>query len=247
MSVITSRRSTVIKAGGNGLGDMSPQPFFLTDLMDEAKAFVADQRVKAETLIAEAQRETASIREQAREAGHREGFDTGRQEGCEAGHQEAFEQAKTEFADQQTNLITACQNIINEIEASRAGWEAAARRDLIDLAMTIARRVVHQVGPREREAVTANLEEAVRLVGARSDVTILVHPADAEAARVFAQSLADRQAQWQHVRIVSEEEISPGGCRIQWDTGAVDATLETQLDRIEAALKNDAARDGEVE
>jgi len=247
MSAPVSRRSTIIKAGVDGLGEMSTRPFYLTDVLNEAKELIASQRAKADALVATAERKAASIREQAREAGRQEGLETGRQEGFEDGRREAFEQAKKDFAEQQASVVNACHKMINEIEAGRAGWEAAARRDLIDLAMAIARRVVHQVGQREREAVTANLEEAVCLVGARSDVAIIVNPADAEAAQVFAKSLTDRQEQWQHVRVVGEAEISPGGCCIRWDSGMVDATLETQLDRIEVALKNDAADDGEVE
>jgi len=102
--------------------------------------------------------------------------------------------------------------------------------------MAIARRVAWHVGREHREVVLANLEEAVKLVGARTDVTIAVNPLDAEAARAFAKSLIDMREQWQKVRIVDEPEISPGGCRVQWGSGSIDATLETQLDRIDAEL-----------
>ena len=117
-----------------------------------------------------------------------------------------------------------------------AAWEAAARQDLVDLAMAIARRVVRHVSESDRQVVVGNLDEAIRLAGERSDVTIKVNPADAEAARVFAESLADRQASCKLVKVVESPDISPGGCWIQWGSGAVDARIETQLDRIAAGL-----------
>jgi flagellar assembly protein FliH len=247
MSATVSKRSSVIKAGSRNPGECSPHPFYLTDLFDEAKQLVADRQAKAEALVAAAERESASIREKAREAGRLEGLEAGQQEGREIGRTEALEQAKQEFAAQHANLAHACRELMNEIEASRSGWEAAARRDLTDLAMAIAGRVVKCVGQREREAVLANLDEAVKLVGARSDVTILVSPADADAAERFAKELTNTGERWKHVRLITEESISPGGCRIRWDSGAVDATLQTQLERIATALSNDVAGDGIAE
>jgi flagellar assembly protein FliH len=102
----------------------------------------------------------------------------------------------------------------------------------------VARRVVRHVTERDREAVLANLEEAVRITGARSDVTVAVHPIDAETARIFARSLMKMSEEWKHVRIAEEPEVSPGGCRVQWNGGALDASIETQLERIEAALRD---------
>jgi flagellar biosynthesis/type III secretory pathway protein FliH len=78
------------------------------------------------------------------------------------------------------------------------------------------------------------------MVGVRSDVTIVVSPADAESARMFAHSLLELKEHWEHIRIVEEPEVSPGGCRVQWGSGSVDAALETQLDRIERDLKGSA-------
>jgi flagellar assembly protein FliH len=244
MSSTVSKRSTVIKAGTQDLGEVATRPFYLTDLLDEAKQLVAERQAKADALVAAAEREAASLRKKASEAGRQQGIEAGKQEGREIGRQEALEQAKEEFAAQHKNLTNACRQMMNEIESSRASWEAAARHDLADLAMAIARRVVKHVGQREREVVEANLDEAVKLVGARSDVTILVSPADADAAERFAEKLVDAQKQWKHVRVITEESISPGGCRIRWDSGAVDASLETQLERIEAALRNNSADDG---
>ena len=49
--------------------------------------------------------------------------------------------------------------------------------------------------------------------------------------------MTDLKEQCKHVRIVEQQDIAAGGCRVQWGSGAVDATLDTQLTRIETALK----------
>lgn len=202
-----------------------------------AEADAQAARKEAQAMRATAQREVATIREAARQEGLKAGHAEGLKQGKEEGRAAALGAAQREFAQRQAQLAQTFRNGVEQIERGQAEWQALARRDLIDLAVAIARRVVRHVGERDREVVLANLEEAVRLVGTRSDVTIAVHPTDAEAARIFAQSLIDLKEHWQHVQVVEEPEVSPGGCRVQWGSGSVDAALETQLERIEMELK----------
>jgi flagellar assembly protein FliH len=249
----------VIKGDSAAVGKgLALRAFHMNDVMDEAREKLAgaldtvsaarqtlaaaneklsNARKEAEAILARARSEVAGIQDVAREAGRQEGFQAGYEEGRQAGRAEALEAARLEFAENQQSLIDTCRSMIETISRERANWLAAARQDVIELAEAIARRVVHHVGQRDREVVLANLEEAVRLVGVRSVVTIAVNPADAEAARVFAQSLLDLKEHWEHIQVAEEPEVSPGGCRVQWGSGSVDATLETQLDRIAAELK----------
>src|SRR5690606_30663695 len=119
--------------------------------------------------------DAVAIAEAARQEGYRAGYEEGMSAGREAGRQEALTQATQEFQERHQSLVSACREIIDSVEAGRVEWQATARQDLIELAMAIARRIVPVVGERERQAVLANLEEAVRLAGARTDVTIAVN------------------------------------------------------------------------
>ena len=161
-------------------------PFALTDLLEEARQTLAAARASAEKLIADARSEAIAVREKAYREGLEEGRARGLAEGREAGHSEAFEAARVEFAGQHSRLVSAFTQAVEEIDRCRAGWESAARQDLIELSVAIARRVVGPIGERERGVILKNLEEAVRLTGVRSEVSLLVHPLDAEAARQLA-------------------------------------------------------------
>jgi flagellar assembly protein FliH len=238
---VMAKASGIIKANSvASLPGTGVRAFRLNDVLEEAKAVVARARAQAEDTLRQAEARARQIEQeaglQAEERGYKEGYERGLAQGREAGHAEALEAARQEFDQQQAGLVQSCQQIISTIEAERQAWHTAARQDLIDLAMAVARRVAHHVGREQREVVLANLEEAVRLVGARTDVTIAVNPRDAEAARAFAKSLIDMREQWQKIRVMEEPDIAPGGCRVQWGSGSIDSTLETQLDRIEAEL-----------
>lgn len=235
-----SRTPTVIKAGMTGeRGGLGLRQFCLNDVLIEAKSVMSQARASADAMLVEAKREAEEIRTRARKEGYEAGFAQGVEAGRIAGHDAALAEARTKFEKQQAGLIESCQRTIAEIDAHRAHWRAAAREDLVDLALAIARRVVGCVGERERQAVLANLDKAVQLAGARSDVTIAVHPADSDAARLFAQSLIERRREWTHISVIDDAEVRSGGCRVQWGTGLVDATLETQLERIETELRTE--------
>lgn len=251
----------VIKAESMGGPEMRGlRPFHFDDITREAREVVAGARREAEALKAEAERaaseiearlnharvEAQAIREMARrdaeairESARQEGFRAGQEEGLREGRDQALAEARREFEQKQAQLVAALRSMLDSIERGRADWLAAARQDLIELALAIGRRVALHVGQRDREVVLANLEEAIQLVGARSEVTVAVNPADAQAARVFAQSLLDLKEQWQQIHVVEEPEVSPGGCQVHWGGGSVDATLERQLDRIEEELRAD--------
>lgn len=241
-------KSRIIKANSPGVLPRGKlHTFHVNDVLAEARQTMLSAHEEAARIIEQARQEAEAIREAARQEGYQAGLAQGTAQGIaqgtERGRQEALAEATQEFQAQQASLVESCRKLIAEIEAHRAEWVATARQDLIELAMAIARRIVRHVGERDREVVLANLEEAIRLAGRRTDVTIAINPADAAAAKVFAKSLSDLHEGWEHVTIVQEPEISPGGCRVQWGSGAIDATLETQLERIEMALRSAASAD----
>ena len=231
-----SRGSTIIKVDTKPAGRWGLSSFELSDVLEEAQQCLTEAKREAAAIIDQARLEAEAVREAARKQGREDGFEQGREIGRKAGRDEAFEKARREFSEQQKSLIAACEQIFSEVSAVRADWQASARQDLIELAIAIARRVVHAVGQRERAVVLANLAEAVRLTGKRSEVTIRVNPKDVASARSFADSLLDRKDPWEHVHVAEDSQVSPGGCRIFWGTGSVDAELETQLRRIESEL-----------
>ncbi len=234
-----ARTSTVIKAGTLSKAEQARiQPVEMVDLLTEARSALESAKAEARAMIESARAEAGALREAARKEGRDQGYAEGLEEGRRQGHEEALAAAREEFDRHTKQLTEACRALIDEINARRASWEASARHDLIDLALAIAARVAPAVGERERGVVRANLEEAVRLAGQRSQVTIDLNPIDAETARTFVPGLFAKQTEEQHVEIEEDETVAPGGCRISWGTGGVDATLETQLDRIGHELRH---------
>lgn len=227
-----SRQPTIIKARSTSPDGLKARSFVLHDMALEVKATVAEARRQAASILEQARAEADMLREQMQREGRAAGFREGREAGLKEGREQAFREASEEFKSRQASLIAACGGLLEQIERGRNEWLASARQDLVDLAVNIAGRVVRYIGARERKVILANLEEAVQLVGKRSEVSIRINPVDAEAARSFANDLVARQNVMKHATVIEDAGISAGGCVVQWGSGEVDATLETQLQRI---------------
>ena len=81
-----------------------------------------------------------------------------------------------------------------------------------------------------------NLERALRLVGSRTNLTVRVHPDDIASVKKFAGSALAHVEASQAVKIVADDTMAPGGCRVESDRATIDATLETQVGELVSLL-----------
>jgi flagellar assembly protein FliH len=228
--------STVIKAGEEAHLLRRLSTVDLADHLAEARAVMDDARRRATRIVAEAEAKArqlgAAANEAGREAGHREGYAVGE----EVGRKAAFDEAMEEFRKQHAEVVTAMQAATEEINARKQDLLIAAEHDVLEFAMAIARKLTFAVGDVRREAAVENLRESLRIVGGKSNVTVYANPKDVETLGTVAAGLAELTHAAAAVRIVPDESIGAGGCRVETDRTEVDATLETQLDSIVAVL-----------
>jgi type III secretion protein L len=129
-------------------------------------------------------------------------------------------------------------------EAIGAARESVARsiersqQQVARLALRIAEKILRQKLETSPEALAPVVDEALRSLQAQpqSRVVLRVHPDD-------RSPLEERKARWlarfpglESLKVVADEELPRGSCRIESDFGMVDATIETQLRVIERHL-----------
>src|SRR4030095_15624726 len=96
-----------------------------------------------------------------------------------------------------------------------------AEREMVQLALTLARRVVHREVTLDPELAAALAHVALERLGATTPATIRLHPADSP---IVAQDGA--RGGGATVPVVPDPSISRGGCLVESDFGSVDATIE---------------------
>jgi flagellar assembly protein FliH len=153
------------------------------------------------------------------------GFAQGERAGGEAAAQraEAMLRRLTETLEE---LTTLRQQMIHETE-----------RQMVQLALAIARRVVHREVSIDHDLLIAMARVALDRLGESAQVTVRLSPEDFEATS------AVRSAQWtgSHVTVVADARVGRGGCRVESEFGAMDAGVDGQIHEIARALLGEAA------
>ncbi|MCY2955393.1 MAG: FliH/SctL family protein [Planctomycetota bacterium] len=218
-------------------------PFSMKDVERQAVALLGQARREAERFLAAAQAAGEELKSQARTAGYvqgqEEGLTAGRKEGFSAGREQGLEERRAEL----NGLVGALTEAAEQVNASRLELEAAALNDVLRLAVAIAERVTKRLGVLDAQAAVANVAEAMKLVGHESDVRIAIHPSQKAA---LAEALPRLRRDWpkmEHVELIEDGALAPGGCRVFTAHGQVDGDLDEQLRRIVGDLLP-AAKEG---
>ena len=214
----------------------SSSAFSFQDLEGQARSIVDEARREARRLLAEAEeqgrRRAAQLEREAiprgREQGRREAFEQGREEAARV----AMEEARQNYSQ----LCRALTAGLEAFESDKRRLLATAESGLLELALATARRVCKHDVATSTEAARANAAALLELVKHESDLELHLNPADYQMLRTAASeaiAAADRLA---HVELVADPAVDRGGCVLESRDGTIDATLETQLDRVAAAL-----------
>jgi len=124
---------------------------------------------------------------------------------------------------------------LDELIDLRARIVRQAERDMVQLALAIARRVALREVSLDRELLAAMARVALDRLSEASRVTIRVHPADLEslAAARHGDLAGD------HVTLVADVRVGRGGCRLESECGTVEAGVDAQIRELGRALLGD--------
>ncbi len=206
--------------------------FSLADIERQAAQLLADAQRRAERLLSEAQREADQLKQQAQAQGMEQGRAEGRKQGMEQGRQHGHQAALTAATERMTQLAQSLQQVLGDYSEARLRLENEGIEDVVKLALAVAGRLARRAGAIEPQVLCDNLKDAMRLVAGGVELTIELHPAQLEAMQTQWPRMKLEFPAFEHVRWQSDESIAPGGCRLRSGRGQVDATLDTQLQRI---------------
>jgi flagellar biosynthesis/type III secretory pathway protein FliH len=180
----------------------------------------------------EAQRAAVELVEQSRA----EGLAQGRAAGLEQARREAAETALAEARRQLAQLRQALEQALRDFDQAKRELLAEAEAGVISLALAIARRVCKRIGNADTTPAIENTRHALALARNQADLELRLHPDEMDAVRAAVPELLERAAGIEHVRVLADEQVSRGGCVLSMRDGAIDATIEAQLERIADVL-----------
>ncbi|TCS39184.1 flagellar assembly protein FliH [Paucimonas lemoignei] len=173
--------------------------------------------------------EIAAIREEARAKGHAEGLAEGLAEGRAEGYAEGIEQGRADAAREVAHLHEITAQLGSEI----AKADQAIASDVLHLALDLAKAMLKTALAVRPELMMPIVSEAIRyLPSLQQPALLMLNPADAALVKAQMHDELDK-AGW---RIVEDEHIQRGGCRIDTATNQIDATIETRWQRLAETL-----------
>ncbi len=237
----------VIKVHADASGAREATPLSLESLEQRGRQIVERARKQAQKIVAdaltEARTEGERIRAEARETGYREGFEKGSSEGTDQGRAQALQEAAAELEQMQRSV----QEMTTLVVEQHQDVIRQARRDLLSLAVAVARRLVKAEVRRDSiDAARRNLEAALELASLKSKVWIHVNPSDAEGLKRHLGSVAGLFDHQGDVELLADKSIAPGGAVVRTEAGEVDARLGEQMDKLERELLHPTGKRDEL-
>ncbi|MFT3786067.1 MAG: FliH/SctL family protein [Tepidisphaeraceae bacterium] len=222
-------KSTSSRAG-------APALFNLADIEASAQAMVARARAQADQLLAaatqQAEQTRASAYARGLAEGKAEGLKVGREQGLANGLAEGKKQAHAEQKAKLTELVATLTKTVAALDSAYRVVEEQAKAEALQLALAIAQRVCKTLGKLDVGVVEANVREAIRILVNKQVVRVSVHPTQRDGLFDLLPQLKLAWPQLQHVDVLGDESVQPGGCRVASGAGEVDATIDGQLDRL---------------
>lgn len=135
-------------------------------------------------------------------------------------------------------------------ELARAKMQAgqmlqAAEGQLIELALSIASKIVGRDLQRDPELVAEIAATAIENARAAKAMVLRVNPKDGALLREKRPKLMELIGRTVELAIRDDSDVEVGGCIIQTEFGTIDAQLKTQFEMLRNVLYPDAAKKGE--
>ncbi len=198
--------------------------FRFSELSGEVAATQADSVAQATQIIAQAKREADEIRRQAEQEGR-------------AAAQAASETVCHDVVEQRLSaLATTIDGVARAVDQARTEWLAHWEKTAVHLAALMAERVIRCELERKPRIAEGLVREALELAAGSGDLQLRLHPEDYDSLRPYSERVCGELARLGRVEIVADPTISPGGCRVDSQFGAIDQQFESQLARIEQEL-----------
>ena len=155
-------------------------------------------------------------------------FETGREAAQKASRQE---------------LQAHCERLarsIEELAGCRLRYRQETEREVVQLSIEIARRILRREVTIDPEAILGLLRAGLESVSLREVLEVRVHAAHADIVRMALQKMGAPAA----ISVVGDLHLEPGAVCVETRRGGFDASAETQIEEIQRGFADLMQRGG---
>jgi flagellar biosynthesis/type III secretory pathway protein FliH len=202
------------------LGPITPPAGGEARTLSGLNGFLENARRQGAELVAVAREQAEMIAANAREQGFAAGYEAG------------MRQAEASAAD----MLAHAEHTAREVVRFRDETMAGAERELVELSLQLAEKILQRTFEAEPERVVDVLRGALRKTFSRDGLTVVCNPDDLQRLQSAGPELAGTLGGLDDLRFVTDRRIERGGVVVRTPSGDVDATIDAQLDRLTMLL-----------
>jgi flagellar assembly protein FliH len=161
--------------------------------------------------------------------------ETAKRDFFEAGRQQGEQRARAELEP----VIERMNASIAELTSLRPEMRRRAEKDVVQLALLIAKRILHRELSVDANALVALARVVFERMARAETYRVTVHPGFAAAIQSALPS-----GQSGRVQIEPDPACAPGSLVIRSEEGVIDASVDSQLEEIGRGLADRLARAG---
>ncbi|WP_339489552.1 flagellar assembly protein FliH [Pseudomonas sp. RL_5y_Pfl2_70] len=156
-------------------------------------------------------------------------------EGFAIGEKEGFHSATLKVRQEAEGVLTAkvesLEQLMGHLFEPIAEQDTQIEKSLVNLVQHIAKQVIQRELAIDSTQIEHVMRDALKLLPLGvGNVRLYVNPQD------FEQVKALRERHEETWRIVEDETLLPGGCRVETDHSRIDASIETRVSQVMAKL-----------
>jgi flagellar biosynthesis/type III secretory pathway protein FliH len=153
-------------------------------------------------------------------------------EAYEEGRRRGFEEGRLEFEASVAQCARALETAAAEIRAAHARFMDSLEPEVFELAGLVAARILDREARTDPDHVHRVVRRAIGCIADQARLTVRVHPDDLAALKTHKVTLLEEFAGVEHLEVVADDNVSPGGCTVDSARMHVDSRLETLLANI---------------
>ncbi len=208
----------------------------LGDLGKQAAKIRQAAEQKAQAILADAHEQAARLGQGAEEQGKLQGHAQGLEQGLNEGRKQGHEDARQSHDDALKTLQNQWDQALAAFHQTREQYFREARTATLKLAVTLAKKIVHRAANTDDQVALDQAAAALSRVLEPASVKLRCCPDDHALLQESLPDLANQFANITGIELIQDDAITPGGCTIACGVGQIDATIETQLQRLTALL-----------
>jgi len=135
------------------------------------------------------------------------------------------------------NELKLLRSLIVGIEKMREEIFRNIESVVVEMSISIAKKIVYEITENEREVVVTTAREAIKKASDREMIKIKINPVDYETLNKNRTALLKSLDGIKSIVIEEDPAIQPGGCLVETNQGDIDGRIDSQMRVIEDEIR----------